>query len=106
MFAAESRNGRESPGRSPAAIMEGISKMSEDTLTQGVCPEAAEKPSNAGAYACILLAAALWGAIGLWNRNLMAGGLTPYSIVVVRNLGGLIGLSLFFGLTDRSVFRI
>lgn len=59
-----------------------------------------------GAYLSILFAAALWGAIGLWTRNLMAGGLSPYSIVVVRNLGGLLALTLVFALTDRSVFRI
>lgn len=65
-----------------------------------------EERSNASAYACILLAAASWGAIGLWNRGLMAGGFSPYSIVVVRNLGGLVFLTAFFALTDRSVFHI
>lgn len=76
-----------------------------DETTQATPPETAKK-SNAAAYACILLAAALWGAIGLWNRNLMSGGLSPYSIVVVRNLGGLLFLSIFFALTDRSVLHI
>lgn len=59
-----------------------------------------------GAYAGILTAAALWGAIGLWTRNLMAGGFSPYSIVVVRNLGGLLTLTAIFALTDHSVFHI
>ena len=58
------------------------------------------------AYACILTGAALWGMIGLFNRYLMAGGLSPYSIVVIRNTGGLLLLLAIFGLKDRSVFRI
>ena len=40
------------------------------------------------AYASILTAAALWGIIGIWNRNLMGLGLSPTGIVLVRNLGG------------------
>lgn len=56
--------------------------------------------------AAILAAAALWGVIGLWNRKLMAAGLSPYSIVVVRNLGGMALLVLFFAVKDRSVFRV
>lgn len=58
------------------------------------------------AMAAILAAAALWGVIGLWNRNLMAAGLSPFSIVLVRNFGGMILLAAFFALRDRSVFRI
>ncbi|MEG1657874.1 MAG: EamA family transporter [Oscillibacter sp.] len=70
-------------------------------------PQAAATPEKRGsAYACILAAAALWGIIGLWNRNLMAGGFSPWSIVVVRNLGGLLLLLVIFGIKDRSVFRI
>lgn len=56
--------------------------------------------------AAILAAAALWGVIGLWNRKLMAAGLSPYSIVVVRNLGGMALLVLFFAVKDRSVFQV
>lgn len=56
--------------------------------------------------AAILLAAALWGIIGLWNRKLMAGGLSPASIVVVRNFGGMTALALFCALRDRRVFRV
>ena len=33
------------------------------------------------AYVCILSGAALWGMIGLWNRHLIAGGFSPWSIV-------------------------
>ena len=43
---------------------------------------------NKTAYASILLAAALWGIIGLWNRELMAAGLSPTSrgVLVFRRV--------------------
>lgn len=72
--------------------------MSEITETQ--------KKSPLGAYASILLAAALWGIIGLWNRYLMAGGLTPTDIVVVRNFGGMVLLTVIFIIKDRTVFQV
>ena len=65
-----------------------------------------ETKAPAGAYAGILLAAALWGIIGLWNRRLMAGGFSPTDIVVVRNFGGMVLLSVIFAIKDRSVFRV
>lgn len=65
-----------------------------------------ETKAPAGAYAGILLAAALWGIIGLWNRRLMAGGFSPTDIVVVRNFGGMALLALIFAIKDRSVFRV
>lgn len=65
-----------------------------------------ETQKKAPAMAAILAAAALWGVIGLWNRRLMAAGLSPFSIVLVRNSGGCILLALFFALRDRSVFRV
>lgn len=58
------------------------------------------------AYASILTAAALWGIIGIWNRNLMGLGLSPTGIVLVRNLGGMVALVALFALKDRSVFRV
>ena len=57
-------------------------------------------------HAQILTAGVLWGLIGLFNRGLAAGGLSPASIVLVRNLGGLAVLALVFLLADRSVFRV
>ena len=68
--------------------------------------ETSKKASQRGACASILAAAALWGIIGLWNRNLMAGGLSPTGIVVVRNFGGMLLLAALFALRDRSVFRV
>ena len=64
------------------------------------------KKSPRGAYASILVAAALWGIIGVWNRNLMAAGLSPTGIVVVRNFGGMLLLLAVFAVKDRSVFRM
>ena len=64
------------------------------------------KPSRKSAYASILLAAALWGIIGLWNRRLMAGGLSPTGIVTVRNFGGMALLCAVFAVKDRGVFRV
>lgn len=68
--------------------------------------ETETKKTPRGAAASILAAAALWGIIGVWNRRLMAGGLSPYSIVVVRNCGGLVLLMAVMALRDRSVFRV
>lgn len=68
--------------------------------------ETETKKMPRGAAASILAAAALWGIIGVWNRRLMAGGLSPYSIVVVRNCGGLVLLTAVMALRDRSVFHV
>ena len=65
-----------------------------------------ETQKKAPAAAAILSAAALWGIIGLWNRRLMAAGLSPTSIVAVRNFGGMTLLVLVFALRDRSVFQV
>lgn len=70
-------------------------------------PAAAKTPVKKGsAYVCILAAAALWGIGGVWNRNLMAGGLAATSVVMLRNFGGMLLLGILFGLRDRKVFRI
>lgn len=65
-----------------------------------------QKKTNISACGSILLAATLWGIIGLWNRRLMASGLTPTSIVLVRNFGGMVLLAAVFAVRDRSVFRV
>ncbi len=68
--------------------------------------ETSKKASQRGAYASILLAAALWGIIGLWNRTLMAAGLSPTGIVTVRSFGGMALLVIVFAIRDPSVFRV
>ena len=65
-----------------------------------------QKGSRLRAQLCILAAGALWGIIGIWNRHLMAGGLSPVSIVLVRNLGGAAVLSAVLALRDRGAFRV
>ncbi len=54
----------------------------------------------------ILAAGILWGMIGLFNRYLIAGGFTPRTIVLVRNFGGFLLMTVLFFLMDRSIFRI
>ena len=67
--------------------------------------ETSKKASQSGAYASILLAAALWGIIGLWNRTLMAAGLSPTSIVTVRNFGGMAVLLAVFAVRSAALCR-
>ena len=67
---------------------------------------AAEKQSKMLAYACILGAAFFWGIIGIWNRRLMDSGVSPTSIVVIRNIGSMLLLSAIFAVKDRSMFRV
>lgn len=57
-------------------------------------------------HICVLSAGCLWGVIGLFTRNLMALGLSPRSVVGVRNLGGMLLLGLVLACTDRAVFRV
>ena len=54
----------------------------------------------------ILAAGILWGMIGLFNRYLIAGGFTPRTIVLVRNFGGFLLMTVLFFFMDRSIFRI
>lgn len=64
------------------------------------------KQKNKGGTAMVLAGASMWGLIGLFNRTLMAAGLAPESIVLVRNLGGLVLLGLVLAAWKRDVFRI
>ena len=68
--------------------------------------EPKQKNVQAGAYANILGAAFLWGILGLWNRKLMAVGVSPISIVVIRSIGGMLLLCAIFAVKDRSMFQV
>lgn len=57
-------------------------------------------------HLCILVAGIAWGMIGLFNRHLLAGGFSPSAIVLTRNFGGFLLMTLLFALMDRSIFRI
>lgn len=61
---------------------------------------------RSGGTAMVLAGAGMWGLIGLFNRTLMDAGLTPESIVLVRNLGGVVLLGLVLAVWKRDVFRI
>ena len=65
-----------------------------------------QKNNSLMAYACILGAAFLWGIIGIWNRRLMDSGVSPTSIVVIRNIGSMLMLSAIFAVKDRSMFKV
>lgn len=54
----------------------------------------------------ILIAGIAWGMIGIFTRGLYAAGFTPKSIVLTRNLGSLIVMTIIFLIADRSAFRI
>lgn len=62
--------------------------------------------ANYRAMACIMLAASLWGCIGIFNRGISAAGISAPSIVMVRNFGACILLAVLFLVIDRSIFRI
>ena len=64
------------------------------------------KTKQTAGTAMVLAGACMWGVIGLFNRALMAAGLSPESIVLVRNLGGLALLGLVLAVWKRDVFRI
>ena len=64
------------------------------------------RSNSTRACGSILLAAALWGIIGIWNRTLLAAGLSPTGIVLVRNFGGMAVLTAVFAVRDRGVFRV
>lgn len=56
--------------------------------------------------AYILTAGISWGMIGLFNRQLLALGFTPALIVLTRNMGGWLTMTLLFSLFNREIFRI
>lgn len=57
-------------------------------------------------YALVVLGAACWGFMGLFNRLLGSVGLDMGNRVFVRNLPSLVLLTLVFALTRREVFHI
>ena len=54
----------------------------------------------------ILIAGIAWGSLGIFTRNLVAYGFTPKDIVLVRNFGGLVVMTVMFFFMDRNIFRI
>ena len=57
-------------------------------------------------YLYVILAAACWGVIGLFNRILGELGVGVLQRVTIRNFGALLVLTIVFALTRREVFRV
>ena len=57
-------------------------------------------------YVFVIVGAACWGFMGLFNRLLASVGLDMGNRVFVRNFPSLILLTLVFALTRREVFHI
>ena len=57
-------------------------------------------------YIFILIAGISWSMLGLFSRNLSLYGFTPRDIVLVRNFGSLLVMTVMFLVMDRNIFRI
>lgn len=57
-------------------------------------------------YFYVILGAACWGFIGVFNRMLAAQGVSVWNRVTIRNFLSLVLLTVVFALCRRSVFRI
>ena len=57
-------------------------------------------------YFYVILGAACWGFIGIFNRMLYEVGVTTANRVVIRNFGSLLLMTVAFAMFRRQVFRI
>ena len=57
-------------------------------------------------YIYVILGAACWGLIGVFNRMLGEVGVSVWNRVTIRNFGALVVLTIVFALTRREVFRV
>lgn len=57
-------------------------------------------------YFYVILGAACWGVIGLFNRLLAQAGASVWTQVLIRNFFSLLVLTAVFALFHRQVFRI
>ncbi len=57
-------------------------------------------------YIYVILGAACWGLIGVFNRTLGAEGVSVWNRVTIRNFLSFVLLTVVFALIRRSVFRI
>ena len=57
-------------------------------------------------YFYVVTGAACWGLIVVFNRMLAQAGVTVGSRVLIRNMGALLVMTLFFALFRREVFHI
>ena len=54
----------------------------------------------------IVLAAVMWGCIGIFTRILSVAGLTPIQVVAIRSILSAIILGIFIFFKDKSLFKI
>lgn len=57
-------------------------------------------------YLYVILGAACWGFIGVFNRMLAQAGVTMGNRVFIRNIGSLLLMTVCFALFRRQTFRI
>ena len=57
-------------------------------------------------YMYVILGAACWGLIGVFNRLLGEVGVSVWNRVTIRNFLSLVLMTVVFALFKRSVFRI
>ena len=57
-------------------------------------------------YLYVVLGAACWGMIGIFNRMLAAAGAAMGDTVVIRNTGSLLLMTVVFALFHRQVFQV
>lgn len=57
-------------------------------------------------YLYVVMAAAFWGFIGVFNRMLFSAGMTTANRVVIRNFGSFLLMTAAFALFRRQVFHI
>lgn len=58
------------------------------------------------AYVFIAISASLWGIISIFVQSLYAYGFTPLQVVAIRVITSACMLTLYVGLTNRSLFKI
>ena len=54
----------------------------------------------------VLIAGLSWGMLGLFSRSLSLAGFTPRDIVLLRNFGSFVVMTVLFFFMDKSIFRI
>ncbi|MFI3212718.1 MAG: EamA family transporter [Eubacteriales bacterium] len=58
------------------------------------------------AYGFIMVAAVLWGSIGLFTTKLASEGFTSLEMCFIRSFVSVLMIGGFFGIKDRSIFKL
>ena len=54
----------------------------------------------------VIIAAVMWGTMGIWVRNLEVFGFTSMELVLARSIGAAVLLTLFLLIYDRKLLRV